>query len=151
MLFLLFFICIGLTDGRIRLGAKIGGRKLYCNITCQESEVCYEFLNTCFPKCKEDADCGKIPTVLHYPNTGVCEKVTGKCYDCLTNEDCKPYRNETCNAKCIYNFDTFEYLCGNGNFCPLETPCEPKFNYYQCSLSSLLLPFSFLSLIFYIL
>lgn len=94
---------------------------------CAWNEVCYEGLGKCFAKCNLNADCAGIPQVLHFPNTGVCQASNGKCYDCLTTADCKPYKNETCNSECTYNPKTLEYLCANGNFCDYakdKTSCK---------------------------
>ena len=110
-------------------------------LSCQSDEVCYESLGVCHPKCTYDSDCASISTVLHYPNTGICHNlnksvngvnVTGKCHDCMETEDCKPYRNLTCGAQCIYNTTTLEYLCWNGNVCELDTPCGLAGSKYYC-------------------
>ena len=120
---------------------------------CNTTQVCYEFQGKCLPKCDTDADCSLVPTVLHYPNTGVCDK-TGKCYDCLVTSDCKPFRNETCNAQCSYNPKTLEYLCGNGNLCSTDKSCKLKTSTtYYCSGSNMLyMPYSliFILLVLYL-
>ena len=102
-------------------------------LTCDSSEVCYEVLGQCFPKCYVDQNCSNIQTVLHYPNTGICDTSSNRCYDCLVNEDCKPYREISCNAQCKYNSTTLEYLCAEGNVCNDDSSCEEVSNRYECS------------------
>jgi hypothetical protein len=93
-----------------------------CNATYN---ICYQSVGDCYPACTQSSDCASIPTVLHYPNAGVCDSTSGKCYDCLTTADCIPSRNESCNAVCLYNAATLEYLCGNGNVCLSNQACLP--------------------------
>lgn len=124
-------ICTGFT-----CSLPIGQAALVCNSTT----VCYEFNGKCLPKCAIDTDCSIVPVVLHYPNTGVCDPIKGKCYDCLVTSDCKPYRNETCGAQCIFNNGTLEYLCGNGNLCSSNTYCLPQGgSAYKCSSNGTIL------------
>ena len=101
---------------------------------CKWNEVCYNTFSKCYPTCNSDADCAAVKIVLHYPNTGVCDKLTGRCYDCLQTADCKPYRNETCGAQCVFNTKTMEYLCADGNVCKSGIGCFPKSpTTYQCN------------------
>lgn len=80
-------------------------------VSCDNNtQVCYEFLGLCLSKCAVDGDCARIPYVLHFPNPGVCDGY-GKCHDCLRNDDCNPWRNETCGSSCTFNSGTKEYLC----------------------------------------
>lgn len=108
-------------------------------VKCSSTQVCYEFNGKCLAKCTSDTDCSLIPTVIHHPNTGVCDIPKGKCYDCLVTADCKPYRNETCGSKCSYNPKTLEYLCGDGNLCAIGTLCKDLGGLtYQCSNGNIL-------------
>lgn len=117
----------------------------YALITCNAGEVCYERLGICLNQCTSDAFCSTIPIVLHYPNTGVCDNSSKKCFDCLVTDDCNSYRNLTCGAQCLYDSDNREYLCGNGNVCPNTASCTlvnvP--NTYQCVGSSNILYISY--------
>lgn len=117
-------------------------------LTCNETNVCYEMKGECLPKCYLNSDCLALPTVLHYPNTGVCDTKIGKCYDCVTTPDCKPYRNETCNAECSYNSLTKEYLCSNGSVCK-DVPCVlDSDDVYRCSTGSSVYPLFSLVIVF---
>lgn len=105
-----------------------------CNATYN---ICYQSVGDCYPACNQSSDCAAIPTVLHYPNAGVCDPTSGKCYDCLTTADCIPSRNESCNAVCLYNAATLEYLCGNGNVCLSNQAClSVATGQYACVNSS---------------
>lgn len=103
------------------------------------NDICYQGVGRCLPKCNQDSDCAKYPQVLHYPNVGVCDLPTGRCYDCLTTVDCKPYKNETCGASCAWNIETLEFLCGNGQLCKSGKSCLSVItspNVYSCSDAS---------------
>lgn len=107
---------------------------------CKWNEICYNTFGKCYSTCSSDSDCALIPNVLHYPNTGVCDKSSGRCYDCLQTSDCKPYRNESCNAECTYNTKTMEYLCSNGNVCDNGRVCTTKSSTsFQCSDSNIII------------
>lgn len=97
------------------------------SLTCNPTQVCYEFYGLCLPMCYDNSDCAKVPTVLHFPNPGVCHTPSGKCYDCLTTNDCQPERNISCGAQCSFNDATKEYLCGNGMVC-IGSSCQPNFH-----------------------
>ncbi|ARF09835.1 hypothetical protein Indivirus_4_7 [Indivirus ILV1] len=119
------------------------------SLICNSTQVCYEFNGLCLSRCNIDTDCRFVPMVLHYPNTGVCDTIKGKCYDCLVTSDCKPYRNETCNAQCSFNSGTLEYLCGNGNLCSVGSQCMIKNDhFYQCSNNDIIKPYMWLLLCF---
>ncbi len=106
------------------------------NLQCSSGTVCYEALGKCVGRCYSDSDCSLIPFVFRQPNTGVCDLSSGKCYDCLVTSDCKPFRNETCNARCTFSQRSLEYQCSDGNLCGSGTFCReliPNGSVYRCS------------------
>lgn len=123
------------------------GNRLTCQLPfnetaliCNSGSVCYEAHGKCVGRCYTDEDCGLIPFVLRHPNTGVCDNNSGKCYDCLSTSDCKPYRNETCNAKCTFNQRLLEYQCGDGNLCGSGQYCRAvsvNDSIYRCNSANI--------------
>jgi hypothetical protein len=123
-----------------------------CNAVCESSQgqclpnpvnatvvcnaaanTCYEALAQCFPACHQNSDCAKIPTVLHFPNSGVCDVASGRCYNCMKTPDCQPNRSITCGAVCQLDAPTKQYLCFNGAVCADGQTCvEVTTNTFVC-------------------
>lgn len=112
-------------------------------LSCPSDQVCYENDGNCYSKCVQSQDCQKYSFLLHYPYTGICNVTSGKCSDCLSNEDCQPWSTLTCGASCYFNNVTRESLCYNGNVCKNKQKCfDNSTSIFTCISSSPYLNFS---------
>lgn len=93
---------------------------------CKNGTVCYDWLAQCYDTCEPDVPSGNIngcPPLNSTVDGDLCNPNDGKCYLCVTDNDCKTSLNQTCGAACQFNGGNHQYQCSTGTACTTTQNC----------------------------
>jgi hypothetical protein len=109
-------------------------------LACSHSQVCYVSSGVCQPSC---IPTGNLPSeaavrcddaaAFNITVGSVCNKNTGVCYGCMTNDNCQPSLKSSCGSVCKTNSD-YTQTCSSVSACSGNCVKNATSGNYDCSV-----------------